>query len=474
MDGVLKQTVNKEAPAQSTITATLRLGGDFRSGNTQYFKGTLIDLALYSDVRTVTEIAKDATGSEIDKDNIICAFDMSDNEVGKYPAAISCIAGTRHKFKYFSDWLTDVPEPENYAYSFAVLGDIQTLTHSYPDQLNGLYKWIRDNAEAKKIKFAIGLGDITEKNVDKEYNLVINAYKNIDGVVPFSIIRGNHDRSGKSSDLFDTYITKAKYGDEITGSYDASMKDTYKIMQIGEVKYLFMNLDFLLRDEVLNWANHIIIQNPDCRVIVSTHIYMSESGSYYKMTGEGNIKSKYYCENNGEGLWNKLLKKHENIVMLICGHNPTDNIYYRTKTGDHGNKVTEILIDPQTTDKNHNGTGLVAMFYFSEDGREVEVQYYSTAKDAFFKSNNQFKLKLDVRADDYVTPVTTAAPETTAAPDTTAAPETTAADTTGSFDTTGAPDTTPAPAESGCGALVGGGIVSVVAILGCAWFSKRR
>ena len=130
VDGVLKQTVNKPAPAQSTITATLRLGGDFRSGNTQYFKGTLIDLALYSDVRTVIEIAKDATGSEIDKDNIICAFDMSDNEVGKYPATISCIAGTRHKFKYFSDWLTDVPEPENYAYSFAVLGDIQTLTHS--------------------------------------------------------------------------------------------------------------------------------------------------------------------------------------------------------------------------------------------------------------------------------------------------------------------------------------------------------
>ena len=459
---MLKQTVNKTVPAQFYLTTSLRLGGDFRAENTQYFKGTLIDLTLYEDIRTVAEIAKDASGGELDKDNLLCALDMSENETGKYPTTVSCSAGTRYKFKYFSEWIAELPEPEDYAYSFAVLGDIQTLTHSYPDELNGLYEWIRDNAEAKKIKFAIGLGDITEKNVAKEYLRVIEAYKKIDGVVPFSIIRGNHDRSGKSSELYDTYITKAKYSDEITGSYDTSMRDTYKIMQIGEVKYLFMNLDFLLRDSVLAWANHIISQNPDCRVIVSTHIYMSATGTYYKATGDNSLESKYFCENNGEGLWDKLLRKHENIVMLICGHNPTDDIYYRTKTGDHGNKVTEILIDPQTTDKNYSGTGLVAMFYFSEDGREVEVQYYSTAKDAFFKSNNQFTLKLDVRADDYKTPETTAAPETKAA------------DTTTSPDTTVTPDITTPPADGGCGAVVGGGVVSVVAILGFAWVSKRR
>ena len=36
------------------------------------------------------------------------------------------------------------------------------------------------------------------------------------------------------------------------------------------------------------------------------------------------------------------------------------------------------------------------MLYFSEDGKTVQVEYYSTAKEKFFKSVNQFTLELDV------------------------------------------------------------------------------
>jgi hypothetical protein len=157
-----------------------------------------------------------------------------------------------------------------------------------------------------------------------------------------------------------------------------------------------MNLDFLLTDEAINWANEIITAHPSCQVIVSTHIYMSQTGSFYKLDGSSGIRTKYYVENNGEGLWDKLISRHSNIVMLLCGHNPTDDIFYRQRKGVNGNTVTEILIDPQTTDKNYGGTGLVAMFYFSEEGKHLDVQYYSTAKDAFFKENNQFSLELDV------------------------------------------------------------------------------
>lgn len=82
--------------------------------------------------------------------------------------------------------------------------------------------------------------------------------------------------------------------------------------------------------------------------------------------------------------------------MLICGHNPTDNIYYRQKTGDYGNKVTEILIDPQQTDRNYGGVGLVAMFYFSNNGKDLEIRYYSTVNGYYFKANNQISLTLDV------------------------------------------------------------------------------
>lgn len=393
VDGALKQTVNAPAPKPFLITNKIRLGGDHREGNGQYFKGIIQEVALYRDVRTAAEVASDATATTFDKDKLICAYDLSANPVKTPPTTVICAGDSGIDFKFYSDWIRDLPEPENYAYSFALVGDIQSLTYYYPEKLPVLFDWIRDNAESKKIKFAVGLGDITDKNKATEYQLVNRMYEKLDGVVPFSIIRGNHD---KANGMFEKYITRSKYYDQITGSYDHTMRNTYKIIEVGEVKYMFMNLDFLLKNEVITWANNIIAENPDCRVIVSTHIYMNSSGKYYTLTGESGIGTKHGCENNGQDLWDKLLSRHENIIMMVCGHNPTDNIYYRTKTGVNGNKVVELLVDPQETDKTYNATGLIAMLYFSEDGRNVEVQYYSTVKQAFFKKNNQFKLTIDV------------------------------------------------------------------------------
>ncbi|MBE6548985.1 MAG: hypothetical protein E7670_01000 [Ruminococcaceae bacterium] len=419
INGELKQTVNKAAPEKFQMpTSQFRLGGDYRTGNTQYFKGIIQRVALYSDVRTAQEIAADVTATAVDTSNLITAYDISKNPLGNYPKSIESATNQKLNFSYYSDWLLEVDEPKNYAYSFAVLGDIQTLTYGYPDVLNNMYKWIRDNAESKKIKFVVGLGDITDKNTDVEYERVNAAYDIIDGTVPFSIIRGNHDRSGTSSTAsakFDSYITKAKYGDEISGSYDNTMKNTYRILQIGDIKYMFMNLDFLMKDEVIEWAGDVISSNQDCHVIVSTHIYMNASGSYNSLDSI----TKYGCENNGEDLWNKLLSQHKNIVMLLTGHNPTDDILCRKRYGKHGNTVTEILVDPQTTDKDRGGTGLVAMLYFSEDGKQLDVRYYSTAKNAYFKRNNQFSRSIDyikrpeTNKQNEVSENTTKQPETT-------------------------------------------------------------
>ena len=248
-----------------------------------------------------------------------------------------------------------------------------------------MFKWIRDNKDEKKIRFSVGLGDITNSNNVYEYCNVMDCYDIIDGDIPFSIIRGNHDRSGISSAIYDVHINQERYGDEITGSYDETMLNTYRILKIGKVEYLFMNLDYMLRNEAIEWAGEVIANHPKCHVIVSTHIYMSQTGSYFQKEDSSGI-GKYGVENDGEDLWNKLISQHENIVMLLCGHAPTDNIYYKQREGVHGNKVTEILIDPQGTDKNFGGVGLVAMFYFSEDGEQLTVQYYSTDKDAFSRA----------------------------------------------------------------------------------------
>ena len=469
VDGVLQQIIAQPAPTPFLLTANVRFGGDLRTGNPEYFKGIIRKVALYRDVRSYDEIKTDATANTFAPDEIICAYDLSDNTPGNIPENIHCVADSGISFKYYKTWIKDLPEPENYDYSFALIGDIQSLNYYYPDQLPVLFDWIRDNAESKKIKFAVGLGDITERNTAAEYARVNQVYSKLRGVVPFSIVRGNHDRSGQSSALFEEYIDLVSYAEVTTNSFDSTMLNTYKIIEVGETKYLFLNLDFLLRHDVLRWANDVISQNKDCQVIVSTHIYMKSSGDYYNLDGDSGLTAKYGCENNGESLWNKVLSRHENVIMMICGHNPTDNITYRTKKGVNGNKVVELLVDPQDTDRTYGGTGLVAMLYFSNGGKDVEVQYYSTTKNAYFKSNNQFKFTIDVPGDEEPeTTVTDTTPVQTAPAQTT--PVTTPVTT---------PTTTPAataPVDNGgCGAAVmPTALFCTLSITGAALIKKKR
>lgn len=317
---------------------------------------------------------------------------------------------------------SDMPELEEYAYSFAVLGDIQTLTYydlgsndidtNYPipmrSRLQGLYNWIVDNKDSQNIKFCIGLGDITEKNLIKEYKYVANQYdKLVDNKIPFSITRGNHDKAGEYSEAntsrFDSYITADRFGG-FDGwsvvSYDNTMKDTYSIITIGEYKYLFLSLDYTFTADALAWADEVIKNNQDCRVIVSTHIYGSTSGFFYDV-GEGTDLSRYGAENNGETLWNNVLKKYKNVYMILNGHSSSDDIFFKKRLGDNGNRVAEFLIDPQQTDKDHDYAGLIAMFYFNAEGTKLQVRYYSPNKNQYFKATNQFTLNLDIPQDDY-------------------------------------------------------------------------
>jgi len=82
--------------------------------------------------------------------------------------------------------------------------------------------------------------------------------------------------------------------------------------------------------------------------------------------------------------------------MVLCGHIPCESIVTSQVTGEKGNTITQVLIDPQETDAKEQGTGLVAMLHFSEDGKNVQVRYYSTVKKAYFMTDNQCSFTLDV------------------------------------------------------------------------------
>ncbi len=291
---------------------------------------------------------------------------------------------------------------ENYAFSFAAVGDTQKLL--WYDLENGttkfadMYDWIVENAEAKKIKCVMGLGDITDTNNNDNTNEWNYAKANIDKLkdadIPFTIVRGNHDKRYSETN-FNDFFPYSEYKDTISGSFDQTMHNTYLKLEIGQTKYLIMNLDCGISsyettaDDVFDWANSVVEAHPDHKVIVTTHIYLQSNGS---TSATPTHSPDAYGLYGGDDIWEKFVRKHENIFLVLSGHVTAENIARSQAIGDHGNLITQLMINPQGLDlpEQLNGTGMVALLNFSHDGETVDVEYYSTVYGKHFREVNQF------------------------------------------------------------------------------------
>lgn len=297
---------------------------------------------------------------------------------------------------------TDSPrEIEDYAYSFAIVGDTQIVTYndtfSKRNNLSKIYDWIVDNKDEKKIEFCFGMGDITDTNMPAEWALAHAQISKMDGVVPYSLVRGNHDlplRYGipdDTTDYYNLYMGSDAYMDQFDngGFYNGNIGNAWRTFSVGDIDYLVFVLDYGFPDEVMEWAGPIIEAHPNHNVILTTHGYMVDGngGDDGRLsTRDDPYDSSKYTDdsNSGEEMWDKFIRKYKNITMVMCGHISSNDITTKQLVGDHGNVVTNIMVNPQTMDAQLK-LGAVAMMYFSEDGKNVQLEYYSTVQDAYFK-----------------------------------------------------------------------------------------
>ena len=497
--GELKQTIARGGTYLTAPTDSMVIGGDLRDANAQYFKGKIQNVAMYGDVRTDAEIASDAKATAFDKDNLLVAYDLS-SLAGTTPETIPDVSGNGNDASYIyterpdDRFFTDKAPVTDYAYSIAVVGDTQRLSFANPDKVGNIYDWIVKNQKSKNIQYVVGLGDITENNTDSEWANAMKHIGKLNGVVSYGLVRGNHDLYNPAgTNQFDKYTPQIKYEDQIDGCYNNQTYNSYKTMKIGRLDYLFLNLDYGADDGVLAWAGEIIAAHPNHNVVISTHAYLFrdgttlDAGDVYPPTKDAVFNAFPGSKpNNGDHMWDKLISKYENIVLVLSGHDPCDRIVTTQTQGVNGNIVTQMLIDPQGLDDEvRGGTGMVAMLYFSEDGSEIQVEYYSTVKEAYFLEENQFTVKLaTVTASEETTPDTeapTEAPteEVTEAPseeatETLTQPETPTEETTlpAPEETTASPTETDAP-DGGCGALVGLAVIPAL-LLPLALLCKKK
>lgn len=352
-----------------------------------------------------------------------------------------------------------ISDPTDYDYSFAIVGDTQKLVahyanqlvlqrndpqeiqykyrydvHEYPenDTFVKVYDYIINNAQSKKIAHVFGLGDITERASvwewvqkgcpyapDEEFSIAVEQFLRMkEAGLDFSLVRGNHE----SWDTYNKYVGTGTAAAELNyaGMVDevyvhpngtVDYTNTVHYFSAGELDYMVITLDYGASDSVLKWAGERIEANPYKNVIITTHAYMHKDGTtidtYDSVAPSRDSDHVVYDKsniNNGDDMWNKLISKYPNIVLAMSGHEPTDDIVMSQWEGEHGNIVTNILIDPQGMDKYYykdGCSGAVAMFYFSNGGKTVDVRYWSTARNCYIKTQNQFTFTVNTIDADY-------------------------------------------------------------------------
>lgn len=398
INGEAKQTITR---AQTMLVEEhfnnyyLVLGNDPRAnGTSQHFKGIIGNVTLYSDKRSADEIKADYNEIDLEDDNILLHYDLSNKTSGN---DIADLSGNGYTVKYgekssatISQWISpsDKDEVGDYLYSFAVVGDTQIIARKHPESFHMIYDWILSNQTSKNIQYVFGLGDITDANSSAEWAVAKEQILRMNGKIPYSVVRGNHDGITQINNVF---ANDSAYMSQFIGFYaENDMTNSYRTLEIADTKYLLVTLDYGASDAVLNWAGDIIDSYADHKVIITTHAYLYRDGTTLD-SGDVCPPATNGGYNNGDHMWDKLISQHENIFLVISGHDPSAQVVVTQTEGIHGNIVTQMLVDPQGVDTS-TPTGMVTMLYFKADG-SIEVETYSTIQESYYKESNQFVIR---------------------------------------------------------------------------------
>ena len=406
INGVLSDTktasytydFDADAMEKIQFVSSFYVGQDYRpASNEYYFKGNIKDVAIYSDVLTAEQIADSyKNGVNTAEDSLMLYYELTDASA---TGTTEDKSGNGHTLKPVYHGRDIELDMSKYAYSFAVIGDTQKLVEY--DALNGtgyaadIFDWIVNNADAKKIDRVIGLGDITESNIESEWTYASAQYDKLENAgIPYSITWGySHD--GLHGEEFTTYFgNKANFKNSSivyhSGEDSATaLANYYQTFKAGSTDYMILSLGWSQRlaSGVLEWADAAVKAHKDHKVILITHYYLGI---------EGNVAEA------AMNIHDNVVANNENVIMTLSGHiQYASNIVRSNVIGNEGQTVKQFLINPQYMDKKYeyDKSSFVAMFYFSEDGSTVDVEYISTSQskkagsDVLYGSMNEFSFK---------------------------------------------------------------------------------
>jgi hypothetical protein len=305
------------------------------------------------------------------------------------------------------------PMPAKDSFTVVALPDTQHYSQRFPQNYHAQTEWIVANAKDRRIASVLHLGDITNRSTLPEWEVARAAMSKLDGKVPYFIVPGNHDYSdGKTlcvdrTTHFNEYFPVKKFQEAGTfgGTYDKEperFENSFHTFSAGGRDFLVLALEYGPRNDVVRWANEVVTKHSNREAILVTHAYMYHDNTRHdwKKYGakqrwnphdSGMAKSTKDDVQDGEELWNNLVKKH-NFILTLNGHVLFDGLGRIVSKNEAGKNVHQVLANFQM--KPNGGDGWLRLMEFSADGKSIGVIDYSpTRNQCNVSKQNKFAMQ---------------------------------------------------------------------------------
>ena len=409
VNGILVQKVNNN-PGQNKISDyKFVVGGDWANTNEDknIFKGEIGQVTVYNRILNSREVYLDFMAeNNINSSNREGLMFNSEFTLG----CKETFDTSNNDYKTFvrsNDYFFDGEIYEAKDYSIAVIPDPQVMVHWLQGNLPSISEYIIEKHQTHNVAMSICVGDnadgyyASHPQYDMDYQLsaIKNEYdKWYDAGIRWATTPGNHDYdnnapSSRSLVDYNRYFTQEELEtfDYFGGIYkEGQTQNAYYTFEECGINYLVVSIEFAADDNVLKWANEVVADYPDHRVIVFTHAYVGGSGELPGNDSIGYSFASNACNDPIE-IYDKFIKKHKNMFMVISGHYPSDDVLLKESIGEHGNTIMQFLVDAQGI-MMAGCESLVSMLTFDELNQKIYVNYESTTTRELFNIQNQYEV----------------------------------------------------------------------------------
>ncbi len=299
------------------------------------------------------------------------------------------------------------------SWTLVILPDTQKYSRHYPGLLQLQTRWILENKDKNNIVYVMQNGDITNNNTGPEWERASRLFGILDSAVPYALVPGNHDYDNKEGKGIRRETTKindyfppsrCQKWSTFGGTMEKGrIENNYHLFDAGGRKWIIIGLEWGPRDETLQWADRLLNEYADRKAIVFTHAYLYSDSTRYDWAKKGKsqpwnphdpIFTKSGIVNDGEEIWQKLIKKHYNVFMVMNGHVLNDGLGFQVSKTDRDKPVNEMLVNYQMQEI--GGGGRLRLLEFQPDGRTVQVRTYSPLYEQYETSpDNQFIMNIE-------------------------------------------------------------------------------